>query len=489
MQGVNGNHDERCAADLAQVAEGRGLSRGETDRLARAVTGAVRPNRDKPFWDLAHALVALAALPGPRVMDPGRAVIDIILNPGLASSEALRRKLTSDFDAGSSAVSLTADGIVLVLGETRWRTTWSGLARCLSLAEFLMTCEDLASFGVIGALIEDAISTPDADGLSRRLVQIIHGYRQAHLPAAAFERRFRAILAYMGGARQGTAVTDAAIAGFWRQEITEGERPHFRTVAEHFVTFVKLTAVLRGLANVRGAGSLEDIEGWQDRLDGMLTDVACGEEATALVAARLAQIPETPKILTGAERDDLIAVLGLDDFHQSLPLTVLRAVSFGLVQSGIANRLRRGSGGASVIERAACDDAESYTDILTRIAATQEHLRRMLKIALALRFDGGSTPNDAVAALVSAAEADIKRVRRAGFDQPREALAAAFATVDQTLAETAEEMQGFIKASGKLGGANALAGKHAEDRVFFADGLIEAYSREGSDGHRPRQPA
>jgi hypothetical protein len=113
----------------------------------------------------------------------------------------------------------------------------------------------------------------------------------------------------------------------------------------------------------------------------------------------------------------------------------------------------------------------------------------MLKIVLALRVDGGSVPNDAVAALVSAAEADIKRVRRAGFDQPREALAAAFATVDQTLAETAGEMQAFITASGKLGGANALAEKHAGDRIFFAEGLTVAYSKEASDGDRPRQPA
>ena len=55
---VNG-YDERCAADLANVVDGRGLTRDTAGWLARAITGAIRPNRDKPLWDLAHACVAL----------------------------------------------------------------------------------------------------------------------------------------------------------------------------------------------------------------------------------------------------------------------------------------------------------------------------------------------------------------------------------------------------------------------------------------------
>jgi hypothetical protein len=482
-------HDERCAADLALVIEGRKLAVGDADRLIRAVTGAVRPNRDKPFWDMAHAFVAIVAMQGSKATDPLGLVMDLALNPGLAAPNALCKRLVTDFGQGSDAVVLSADGLTLRLPDVSWRIGWPGLARSLALAEFLMTCDDLEHFGSIKALLAEAGLNLDRDALTRRLVQIINSYRLAHMPAAAFERRFRSILSYLGGAGDGTAVTDAAIAGFWRHEIAEHERPHFRTVAEHFATFVKLTAVLRSLSQVRGAGSLEDIASWQDRLDDMLADVACDEEATSLIATRLAQFPDTPKILTGAERDDLIAILSLDRFHHSLPRTVLRAVSFGLVQSGIANRLRRGSGGASVTERVTCDDAERYVDILARLRTIQDHLQRMLKIAVALRMQGIEAQDEQIATLLQSAEADIRRIRRAGFEQEREQLAAAFAGVDATLAETAVETRAFIDATGKLGGANTLSRLHAEDCVFFAEGLTAAYAQENSDGDRARHPA
>jgi hypothetical protein len=42
-------YDERCAADLANVVEGRRLSRKNACWLACAIIGAIRPNRDKPL--------------------------------------------------------------------------------------------------------------------------------------------------------------------------------------------------------------------------------------------------------------------------------------------------------------------------------------------------------------------------------------------------------------------------------------------------------
>ncbi|MFX5291028.1 hypothetical protein ABTC79_19705, partial [Acinetobacter baumannii] len=78
---------------------------------------------------------------------------------------------------------------------------------------------------------------------------------------------------------------------------------------------------------------------------------AAAEPAETL-AALLADWPEGPKILTGAEREELTDLLRLEPFHRTRPLTTLRAASFGQVQSGIANRLRRGGGGGEVAERA-----------------------------------------------------------------------------------------------------------------------------------------
>ena len=130
--------DERCAADLSNVVDGRGLTRDEAAWLARAVTGAVRPNRDKPVWDLAHALAALAGLPGVR---EGRDLVDLALDPRLARPSALEARL-----AGAGP---TTDARGLVLAENGWRAAWGGVARGLALAEFMLTAEDLAAFAEV----------------------------------------------------------------------------------------------------------------------------------------------------------------------------------------------------------------------------------------------------------------------------------------------------------------------------------------------------
>lgn len=126
--------DETLIGDVANVAEGRGLTFGDRAWLSRAVTGAVRPNRDKPFWDLAHLLAAVAQATG------ADGVIDLALDPRLTRAEAVRNAL-----AGAGVV--TDDhGPMLALDGRDWRMGWSGTARLLTLAEFVLTADGLAQF-------------------------------------------------------------------------------------------------------------------------------------------------------------------------------------------------------------------------------------------------------------------------------------------------------------------------------------------------------
>jgi hypothetical protein len=185
-------------------------------------------------------------------------------------------------------------------------------------------------------------------------------------------------------------------------------------------------------------------------------------------------MPASPKILTGAERDDLIDVISLEPFHRTRPLTVLRTVSFGRIQSGIANRLRRRGGGAPISERVDCADAKSYADVLARVEALKTHLGRMVKIAATLRFGGKSFDDPAVAELLAAAQADIGRVRRAGFDD-RETLAAAFAKVDEALISVSDEIERFTSAAAKPVKGRLPADRFPEDRAFFSAAFTDAY--------------
>lgn len=460
---MTGGYDERCAADLANVGEGRDLSRTDRAWLARVVTGAVRPNRDKPLWDLAHALAALARATGAR---DGRVLVTLALDPGLATAVACEARF-----AGSPATDTR--GLVLDGG---WRTGWAGLARLLALAEFVLTAEDLAQFASLTGWLEELAAAPDAEGaafLAKRLARHLAAYRNAHLPLAPLERRFRAILGFLAGRR---AFADDDILAFWREEMRGGERPGFRTVAEHFVTFEAGAHLLDGLDNLSSAASLSAAEGWEERLDASLADLAVAEPAAAL-AALLAEWPDGPKILTGAEREDLADFLRLEPFHRTRPLTCLRAASFGRVQSGIANRLRRGGGGADLAERVACTEAESYAALQARAAALAAHLARMLRIAAALAVAerDGLSPDTRTA--LEAAEADLRRVRRAGFED-RAALEAGFSAAQPALLRLAEEAERLDRALAALARQRPLEAAFAADRAVFAEAFAAAYAGE-----------
>jgi hypothetical protein len=471
---MTGGYDERCAADLANVGEGRDLSREDRAWLARVVTGAVRPNRDKPLWDLAHALAALAALTGAR---DGRDLVTLALDPGLARADQVETRLAGAQARGTAAVD--GRGPTLRDGAEGWRTTWAGLARLLALAEFVLTAEDLAQFAAVTGWLDELAAAPDAEGaaqLGRRLARHLAAYRTAHLPLAPLERRFRAILGFLDGRR---AFTDDDILDFWRAAMSGDDRPGFRTVAEHFVTFEAASSLLGGLEGLAAPASLEAAEGWEERLDASLADLAAAEPAETL-AVLLAELPEGPKILTGAERDDLADLLRLEPFHRTRPLTTLRATSFGRVQSGLANRLRRGGGGAGIAERVACAEAEPYGALAERVAALSAHLDRMLRIAAALRV-----PADAedlapeVRSTLAAALADIRRVRRAGFDDP-DRLAAGFAAADAALLRLAEEAGRLARAIAGLARQRPLDSAFAADRDVFARTFADAYAAEAT---------
>ncbi|SEP50700.1 hypothetical protein SAMN04487843_13923 [Methylobacterium sp. ap11] len=467
---MTGGYDEACAADLAAVAEGRDLSREDRAWLARVVAGAVRPNRDKPLWDLAHALAALARLTGAR---DGSDLVTLALDPGLARADRLEARFAG------TGTAVDAYGPILPDGEAGWRTTWSGLARLLALAEFVVTAEDLAQFAAVTGWLDDLAAAPDAEGavsFSRRLARYLAAYRHAHLPLAPLERRFRAILGFLDGRR---AFTDDDILGFWRGQMREGERPGFRTVAEHFVTFEAASTLLGGLAALASPASLDAVEGWEERLDASLADLAAAEPAETL-AALLAALPDGPKILTGAERDDLAEFLRLEPFHRTRPLTTLRAASFGRVQSGLANRLRRGGGGAAIAERTACAEAETYLALAERVSGLTAHLDRMLRIAAALRVpaEAKGLPPEARDTLV-AARADIRRIRRAGFDDP-DRLAAGFAAADAALLRLAEEAGRLARAIAGLARQRPLDAAFATDRDVFAKAFAEAYAAEAT---------
>jgi hypothetical protein len=143
--------------------------------------------------------------------------------------------------------------------------------------------------------------------------------------------------------------------------------------------------------------------------------------------------------------------------------------------------LRRHGGGPPIAERVDCADATSYAAVLARADALKTHLQRMIRIAATLRVGDKTFDDPAVVTLLAAAEAEIGRVRRAGFDNRAE-LAEAFAKVDEALISVSDEIERFRSAAARPVRGRLCADRFPEDRAFFSAAFTDAYlAREGAD--------
>ncbi|MBM7067439.1 hypothetical protein [Actibacterium sp. 188UL27-1] len=440
--------DEACAADLAAVVEARNLPPSDAAWLARAVAGAIRPSRDRPLWDMAHAIAAIGG-------DPAD-IIDLVLNPQRTSASALRAHILSTGRAQSDDKGLALGG------AAPWHGSWTGLARSFALLEFLLTADELARFADITALLSGLADPAAAPDTARRLAAMMTAYRADHMPLAPFERRFTAIRGFLRQLGRTDSYNDDDILTFWQG----GEDALFTTIVAHFVTYDRVAAELGALTALQGADYLSGIENWEDRLEAItLPDTQSGAVEQAM--ATLSDLaPGTPKVLTGAERDTLLALLSLDPFHANRPLTVLRALAFGRIQSGIGNRLRRGSGGADLPERVTCADAD-YSALLARARSLTDHLKTCITIALTLRGATGE--------VAQAGERNLARMRRAGFDAPRDQLARAVAAIDAALATATTELAAHCAAVERLAERTPLGDLVERDRASFAATFTALY--------------
>ena len=438
--------DETCAADVAAVIDARDAPPADAAWLARAVAGASRPSRDRPLWDAAHGIAAV----GGAAPD----LVDLILDPYLSSAGALRARL-------EGVASTDAKG--LILGDpSPWHGSWSGLARSFALLEFLMTADELSHFAEVTALLDTLGDPAAAPDVARRLAVMMTAYRAQHMPLAPVERRFHAIRGFLRQTGRIDGYQDDDIVSFWQQ----GEDALFTTVVAHFVTYDRVSAELGALTALQGADRLSGIDNWEDRLEATtLPDTAIRSVDQAL--ATLSDLAtDAPKVLTGAERDTLTALLSFDPFHNRRPVTVLRALAFGRIQSGIGNRLRRGSGGPDLPERIACGEAD-YAALLAKAQTLTAHLKTCLAIALALRGADGE--------VAVRGEQALRRMRRAGLDAPRPDLAKRMAAIDAALATAATELASHCAAVADLAQRVPLTDLVERDRAHFSAAFAALY--------------
>ncbi|KAA2235075.1 hypothetical protein [Salinarimonas soli] len=456
--------DERIRTELASVAAGRNLSRSEAGWLARALTGAVRPNRDAPLLDLARGLAVLGRLDG---AGDQRALVARVFDPALARPAALAALLDQ---APPGALARDGRGVILPGWDRPLALTV--LARSLGLAEIVALVDGSSLLpDLVSALrqVTDDSSVPAVEDAGRALARALHAWRMRCLPFAAVERGLRRLATL--GAEPG-ALDDAAILDLFCAEIRAGERPVFHSLVRLVATLERARRHGLDLHRLSQAMPLDAAP----EVEAALADIAGGDEAS--LEERLGRVPARPKCLTGVERRHLEAVVALDPLHRTRPLTALRALAFEPVQSGILNRQRRGSGGAGVAARTACAEARPYPDLTAATAALHGHLRDLLRIALALRVEGcGAAPDDPRAgAAVQEGRRALKAMRREGFDARPDDLRAAFEGMDECLADLAGALDDALARIAALDEAAPLESRFEADRTVFAGLFAQLYA-------------
>jgi hypothetical protein len=494
--------DEHTEIDLRSIAGSRQLTAAQHKMLIRNVTGALRPNRDFFLWVLVNVLSAVLLCArrrkdgNPKTFNPVDCALEIVW-----AQNSARRALLAHYCDGQDGVALTGEGIAVALGGLKFEASWARIGHALAFGEFFLAGNDCALYGSFEEAIKALSEAQDASGvevavsiLSRRIGQ----WRRDHLPFGRYERQFSPLIAFLESRRQeerrkGLTFDDDDIVAYWRKCVDAGERPMLRTVVERFRDFERhLTrrSIIRNLSApaeldalvARVDLDLDPSEGWNDTED---------DFAESRLVEALESLPAEPKALKGTERDLLVGLIMLLPFPKQRPVTVLRVLAFGAVQSGITNRLRRGGGGADIEERVTCSDAQTYDDIAGEFGELLKHLESLLRIAGALRFGDPASMQGIDPALaemvqqraevIQQGNADLKRMRRAGFDLPREDLAAIFAEIDGVLGKLHDVVHGFTKEIKRRGEREALSDRFARDKPVFIEILTRAYNRPTGD--------
>jgi hypothetical protein len=280
------------------------------------------------------------------------------------------------------------------------------------------------------------------------------------------------------GADIGRAPADTDILDYYAAEVAAGGRPLFRSVVELFLTVLRALKAQRGREALFGAASLDTLDPSGEADIALLSDLTGAGQENLL--QEIEAIPDLPRMLKNTEKDRLRALVSLEPFTTTLPLTVLRTISFESVQSGILNRIRRGSGGPSPQERAACADAPSYTAVTEGFRDLEAHLATLIRIAFAVRtgpdVDDAGLDHPRAGELLQAGLAALKRLRRTGFDAAPEVLRQPFAATESTLIALHAAVRDHGAAVAALGARVGLLQAFEVDRSFFAAQFARAYA-------------
>ncbi|NQV78936.1 MAG: hypothetical protein HQ495_00185 [Alphaproteobacteria bacterium] len=321
---------------------------------------------------------------------------------------------------------MTAEGVAITYRDGIFNVPYARMPYLIAVAELLIGVDDYAEIdGVFTVMLADAQDQraikDAANALARRLYRVLAD----QLPSAQSQDKYRRIVDHVssGGGNGKVVIDDESVLGFWQAVSGDGEGGSdfrsYRTVLAAFVSFVD---------SVRGV----ETKGAMTRALRLGTDWEAGEvDPDALEAvvetvdawrSPLDVLAEAPadrvKFFNKKESEFLRDLMAFGPTALDLPLSVLRADTFGATQGRITQALRR-AGDDDLPALCACEMTERYAE---RIAGYQAGVAQQERIMFAvlhvLRRHADTADEDGAAeneTVVDRAALAFRQISREGF--------------------------------------------------------------------------
>ncbi|SON56894.1 hypothetical protein HDIA_3353 [Hartmannibacter diazotrophicus] len=460
MQSLSHQIDEQTKTDVVDIADLRRLTEGQTLRLVQALAGTAAGRHDGACLVAAHALHMLALVGPETAADRGDFLVECCLDPRVSGRSALTSRLSGLMRENETD---GADTASFALPGLAFRLTSRQIAEALAFVHFLLVADGLQFFADVKTAL-DEIETGESrletsvQTMTRALGRVVYAYRMAHFPEQDLMRRNGALAAYVltqeGGEKGFSRASDAVILGAWLHLVDNGERTLFETVARRCLQLERAIRERRTRSRVHADQALDVIGDLADG-DGLST----GPDETDLgPAGWIAEIPDSPKVLTGPERDLLTGILSLAPLHRDRTLTVLRSQVFSSFQDRLARQLGQQPGKAP-------KSLQPDRDYAAQLAASNAVLGHLVNVAVLLVEASNGPDGESGVSLPKR-----QRIRREGFDAPLDEIAAALAPSRSAIAQVIGELRHFNET------ASAHCGRHAEDLPIFTEAFHRLFS-------------
>ena len=304
--------------------------------------------------------------------------------------------------------------------------------------------------------VADAAVQLGAEGASRQtvsevakdLARQLYAALRDHLPTAQAQRKFRAITEFLqekvGDEFTGLDINDEAVLDFWLATADSERAADFRGFRTTVLAFLRLRRLLldsdslQALAHPLAIGADSDAHEVEFAADAVLPPLPAEDPMELLQEQPAASIKAYNKRELAALELPLTETAGVT----ALPLSYLRAETFGPLQNRLTQALRRQSGDLGVLIATGPDT--TYSDCVATLARLAQHTRQVMQATLYVlrqqRQDDSGTTVDLAA--FAAQRKAFNAINRAGFGQSAledsnrpafEALANALAPISEAL--------------------------------------------------------